>query len=451
MRDFTSKFSRKDLMFFIVPVLLSELAQEACNLISTGVISRYLDYRAVAVIGAMNPYASMQHYIFVDMIVGFGVYVMRCIGTRDRRTIDRGFGGAFWFSIILAALAVLLGLFAVEPLLTLVNVPDELRAGSALYLRILLIGSGFLGLKNLFTAAIQGVGETILISVVSAVGVVTHMLLVILLITVFHMGVEASAMAILLNNLWQAAVLFVRIWMDPLLKPSLSFSIFRIRSERRELLKNGVSKAGMTVLVGFGSFFMQRAINGLSTELIAGYSYAAGTLNGFFMQPLEVCATAAQVSAAQNFGAGNRTLLKVYVRGMIILAMVFSGILIAISYLGGYPLMRLLAGSDAPREVLRAGVMWMMICSPAYPLLSLIFLCRNCVQVLGGYWEMQILGLTEMLITIFMALIAVPRLGYVAVCASVTICWTVCGLLAYWFYRRRTGMQNGLPTSVPTR
>ncbi len=451
MRDFTKAFSRKDLVLFIVPVLLSELAQEACNLISTGVISHYLDYKAVAVIGAMNPYASMQHYIFVDMIVGFGVYVMRCIGTKDQKAIRRGFGGALWCSVLLGIIAIILGLFAVQPLLSLVNVPDELRAEAVLYLRVLLFGCGLLGLKNLFTAAIQGAGETILISVVSAVGIVTHMLLVILLITVFHMGVEASAMAMLLNNFWQVVVLLFRVWKEPLLSISLSLDVFRDREERGELLKNGVSKAGMTILVGVGSFFMQREINGLSTELLAGYSYAAGTLNGFFMQPLEVCATAAQVSAAQNYGSANYRLLRVYVRKMIYLSLVFSAALIGICYLGGHTLMRMLAGTGAPEEVLRAGTFWMMVCSPTYPLLALIFICRNCIQVLGGYWEMQALGLTEMCVTIFMALVAVPKMGYPAVCLSVAVSWTVCGLMALWFYRKKAGSLYGIQSSVPAR
>ncbi len=135
------------------------------------------------------------------------------------------------------------------------------------------------------------------------IGVITHMLLVVLLIAVLHMGVEAAALAVLLNNAWQAAVLFWKIRRDPVLAPSLSPVLLRIPEERRELWKNGLSKAGMTILVGIGGFFMQRGLNGLSTTAIAAYSYAAGTLNNFFMQPLGACATTAQVTAAQSFGA----------------------------------------------------------------------------------------------------------------------------------------------------
>ena len=101
MRYFTTTYSRRNITCFIVPVIISELAQEFCSLITTGVISRNLSYEAIAVKGALSGFQSLQHYIFVDMMIGFGVYIMRCIGTKDKKRIARSFGGAAWFSIVL--------------------------------------------------------------------------------------------------------------------------------------------------------------------------------------------------------------------------------------------------------------------------------------------------------------------------------------------------------------
>lgn len=52
MRDFTKEQSTKELSFFLFPMLFSVTFQRIYSLINTAVISQYLSYTAVAVIGS---------------------------------------------------------------------------------------------------------------------------------------------------------------------------------------------------------------------------------------------------------------------------------------------------------------------------------------------------------------------------------------------------------------
>lgn len=149
MRDFTRAQSGKELAFFLLPMICSGMFQQVYSLINTAVVSRYLSYDSVAVIGACQPYASMQGFVCVGMTTGFGFYLFRCIGTGDAEIFGRGFCGALYLT-------------------------------------------GFLGLKNLLFCTIQGMGDSRFPGILSMLGVVTHTMLSVFLIAGLKLGVGAG-------------------------------------------------------------------------------------------------------------------------------------------------------------------------------------------------------------------------------------------------------------------
>lgn len=67
MYDFTKEPNKKELTLFLLPIICSGIFQQLYSLINTAVVSRYLSYEAVAVIGACSSYHSLQNFIFVGM------------------------------------------------------------------------------------------------------------------------------------------------------------------------------------------------------------------------------------------------------------------------------------------------------------------------------------------------------------------------------------------------
>lgn len=433
MKDFTTRYSSKDLAGFLLPIILSELFQEFYNLINTAVVSRYQTYHAVAVIGTCTSFLRMQEHVFVSMTAGFGVYIAKCIGSKDREQFRRGFSGAVYFTTAMSLVAAAAALFA-RQILEGMNVSDELIGDATGYLICLLIGCFFIGMKNLLTCTIQGLGDTKFVSVLSMACVITHTGLVVFLVAVVKMGAAASALAVLLNNGLYAAVLLIylkRKYRD----------MFRLMSVRelnggvmKTLVTNGIAKSGMTVLVGIGTFYVQYALNTLPTETIAGYSYVNGTINGFFMQPLAACATAASVIAAQNAGCKNMGLLRKYVRRLTIIDCVIAVASMVLCFLFGSQMIYLLAGSEITPEVLRAGKEWFHICTPAYVGLALFFIYRNVLHVLENYKIPVLMGAIEMLWGMLMSVFFVPRMGFTAICLSIALSWTTTGILSMLFY-----------------
>ena len=390
MRDFTREQSGKELAFFLLPMICSGMFQQVYSLINTAVVSRYLSYDSVAVIGACQPYASMQGFVCVGMTTGFGFYLFRCIGTGDAEIFGRGFCGALYLT-------------------------------------------GFLSLKNLLFCTIQGMGDSRFPGILSMLGVVTHTMLSVFLIAGLKLGVGASALAILINNALLSVCLFVHL-------VSVGSDHLRLVSAMRipgrvwlELLKNGLVKSGMMVVIGWGSMMMQREINRLPEEIIAGDAYG-DVINNFLMEPLCAYATAAGIITGQNEGKRNAKLIRRFNRHLFGRALFWCVGFLLLGFFSTPRILRILAGAETPRPVIAAGVLLFRFCCIGYPGLCALLIFRSALQSLGEYGILPWLGVTEMVISMVLSRF-VADYGYRVVVFSYMLRWYVPGILALIWYR----------------
>lgn len=442
MKDFIKEPDKKELTLFLMPLICSGVFQQVYGLVNTAVVSRYLSYQAVAVIGACSKYYNMQDFIFVGMTTGFGFYIYRCIGTKNHEMFSRSFWGAFFLNGILAFGGMVLPL-ASRLLMSLIDIPSELQADAQRYLFFLFIGSGFLGLKNLLYCTIQGMGNTRFPSVLSMAGVVTHTFLTVFLIAGLRLGVEASALSIVLNNAFLSVCMFLYLlFHDRVLFRRISF--LKIPGEVwKELLKNGIVKSGMMIFIGIGSLVMQKAVNGLSTELIAADAYA-NTLNSVFLEPLSAYAVAAGIITGQNAGDHNLRNIQIYNRHLLRRDFLWCIFFMLLNLTAAPYMIRILAGDNASMAVIRAGSLWLRVVCLGYPPLCVLLICRNALQSLGQYKILLTMGGMESLTDMFMSVL-VPRYGYLTICFAVILKWSIPGMTALVWYRSclRKAVRNG--------
>ena len=100
-------------------------------------------------------------------------------------------------------------------------------------------------------------------------------------------------------------------------------------------------------------------------------------------------------------------------------------------------MLRLLAGADAGKSVISAGYIWLIICTPGFFGLGTAMICRNSLQAMGSYQHLIYLGIIEMFVTIFFAVLVVPKFGYQAYCISILTKWTILGIAAEYWYRKK--------------
>ena len=430
--DFTQKIENRELRRFLFPFFLSAGFQCIYTMVNTAVVSRYLSQEAVAVIGACTGCVTIFNSMLPAFISGFGIYITRCIGSGDPEEIGQGFWGAVYIILAIGAICAALTLFA-EEILRQANVPEPLLQDAVAYFRMILLGTVVLFLKLILISAVQGMGNSTVPAFVSMVGVVVQTLLVVFLIAGLHMGIVSSALAILLNNLWQVLVLFLFLrilWGDrfPFAAP------FRIRKDRYlVILTNGYSKGLMFVFLSVGVYVMQHMENNLSTDILAGDAYS-DQFSTLFTELLSAYGTAAVVIVGQNIGRGNYRLIHDYIGRLNRRSLPWCLLIGIVSVVFAPALIGSLAGNGASPEAIRAGILEMRIIFISYPFLTALVILRYALQSMGDYLAMPIFGFVEMFINIAMAMM-IPRIGYPAVCLGLALSRIGAGLAALFRYR----------------
>lgn len=440
MKDFNEKLSEKEMLLFLLPLLLSGVFQQIFTPYSTAIAARYLTEESLAVVGALGACKSVEDAVFVGMTTGFSFCVNRAAGHSDPKRFLKVFrealclaGGFLFISVVLALLP--------EPVLWLANVPVEIRQEAKGYLSFLLLAGGFWGMENLILCVVQGTGETRFPSVAVIVGTILQLAFLWLFLDRFSLGIEAVPLAILCYHVFLCMLLF-----GYLFRAAWGRQLFACFMERDslknrwpdflELLKSGAAKASMMLMISMSFFVIQRELNRLSLEVLAGYAHAS-SLHLLIQQPLCVYATASGILSARTIGSGRRDLFRFYNRRLLI----YSGLwclLFLITVIPAAPvLLRFMAGRGAKEAVITAGVQWIRVAAVSYFLLSMLMVFRNGLQGLGCYRVLLFLGFCEMSVNLLWGFVFIPLWGYEAYCVSTIFRWGVPAMAAWYHYRKR--------------
>ena len=437
-QDFTQRIGNRELRRFLFPFFLSAGFQCVYSMVNTAVVSRYLSQDAVALTGACSGCVSVIHSMFPAFVSGFGVRLSRCIGSGEPEEIRQGFWSAAYMTLAIGILCLLFAMFP-EIILRKANVPEAMLLGAASYFRVILLGAGILYVKLILISTIQGMGNSVVPAALSMAGVVVQTFLAVFMIAGLHMGITASAFAMLVNNLWQVLVLAWFLFMLSGGRISFVSPLYIQKAHYLDTLANGCSKGLMFLFLSMGSFFMQRMENRLFTELLAGDAYC-DQYTSLFTELLSVYGTAAVVIVGQNAGRGNYRLIHEYVCRLYRRSLAVF-LLIAVLSLAFAPvLIRGIAGDGASREAIQAGILQMRIIVISYPLLTALVMLRYSLQAMGDYRAMPLFGFVEMAVNIGMARM-IPRMGYMAVCLGLALGRIAAGSAAViryrWFLRQK--------------
>ncbi|MCD7752077.1 MAG: hypothetical protein LUI10_10130 [Lachnospiraceae bacterium] len=434
MESFGEELTYRKVYRFLIPLYLSTILTQSYTVVSAAVTARYLDTGALSVIVACSGCLAMENYFCVSTTTGFGFYINRCVGSGSERQKQEALWGALFICFGMIALSLFLSGLA-RPVMTLANIPDYMLQDAEPYMTVILMVGGFWGLENLLTQLVEIFAESRVPAVLSTVGVAAQTLMMIALITRGGLGVEASALAVLILHISKAFILTVWILLNPagrkLLHPCLpSLPAWT------ELMKNGCSKSLMMVIIGLGAFAFTRQVNTLPEEILTGYSYGLTPLD-LLMSSLSAYAVTAGLITGQNREKHRIPVARKWNKSLLIGCSVLSAFYILIVLAFAPSLIRLLAGSEMTAESLHAACRILRIQVCALPFVGCYIVCRNILQSLGIYWVLPLLGAAEAFICLLFAWIFIPLYGYTAVCWSAAVKWGIPALIGLCIYLKK--------------
>lgn len=349
---------------FALPVALTGILEQMSTLIDTvmvGNLSGAEGPLAMAAVGSNTPITSLILNLFIGIALGSNVVIAHAIGKGDQETVHK----AVHTSIALSAIGfivVVLGELVAEPLLQLLNVPQETLPSALIFLRVYLLGMPSILLYNFEAAIFRSVGITKMPLYALAVSSVLNIALLSLFLIVFHWGVAGAAAATAICYTVSAAFLFVRllridapIRMDPR-KIGIDVPVLK------RILGIGVPTGVQSMVFAIANVVLQSCINSLGTEVMAASS-AVISLEYVVYNLLNSFSQACTTFVGQNDGAGNIERCKQVFWISLFESETVNFANIALMFFFGHEIVSLF---NSDPEVVRLGYVRMMSIFPAY-------------------------------------------------------------------------------------
>ena len=328
----------KGILAYAIPLALTGILQQFFNAADVAVVGQFVGKEAMAAVGSSSSFIALLVNAFIGISMGTNVVLARFTGEGRTDCVRRGVHTAVLFSLISGICLLLVGEALVSPLLTLLGVPGEIFPLATLYLRIYFLGIPVIFLYNFEAAVFRSQGDTRTPLIWLTVSGGVNVLLNLFFVRVAGMSVEGVAIATIVSNALNAAILLIL-----LLKRSDAVSVRLTdlcidRAILLDMIRIGLPAGLQNMVFSISNLTIQSAINSLGPDVMAGSAAAVNIEiltyyvgNGF----TQACTT----FVSQNAGAGNHARCRRITRISLVLGMLFVQALAFVLLALGTPLL----------------------------------------------------------------------------------------------------------------
>ena len=125
------------LVLFALPLALSSILQQLFNAVDIAVLGQFATSQDQAAVGCTSAVINMFLNLFLGISVGANVVIANAIGCRDDNAVKRAVHTAIVFAVCGGAAVALLGQLIASPLLSILNVPEDVFPYALLYLSLI--------------------------------------------------------------------------------------------------------------------------------------------------------------------------------------------------------------------------------------------------------------------------------------------------------------------------
>ncbi len=326
--DMTAGKSLPLMLRFSLPILLGNLFQQLYTVVDGIVVGKSVSTAALAAVGVGFPITYMLTSVFLGIGLGASVLVSQFFGKRDMEKVRATLSTMNAFLLIIAVPVTLLGIFTIDPLLSLLRTDAEIFADAKRYMVIYYLGMLPQFGYNVNANVMQGIGDSRTPLVILIDSSVLHILLAVLLVPVLGFGVAGVAWSTVAAQAfsWLLSIFLIRRKYPDV---GAAFRRFGIQKDLFvQSLKVGVPIGIQSALFAVGMMVMQPLINGYGKVFIAGYN-AAVKVDGFIFMPVTSLAAAVTTFVGQNIGAQKLDRVRAGTRAAMVLALGLCALLCA--------------------------------------------------------------------------------------------------------------------------
>lgn len=378
---------------YALPVAATGILGQLFNASDIAIVGNFAQgdtVAAVAAVGANGPVIGLLLNIFIGIALGANVVIANAIGRGDSNTVSRAVHTSIVAAVIGGIIVGALGQLVAEPVLSMLQVPEDVFPLALKYMRIYLLGLPVIFLYNFEAAIFRSAGDTKTPLIALALSGVLNVILNLFFVIVLNKTVDGVAIATVLANVVSSVVLLRRL---------LRSELF-IHVEFKDLcidwkilwriLKIGVPAGIQGAVFSLSNIVVQSAINSLGKVTMAASS-AAFNVEVMAYYILNSFGQACTTFVGQNYGAGQIDRCRKALKLCLIESVIATACAVCIALLSGKYLIALFNNDP---EVIRLGMVRMKFIFMSY-IFSTIYDCMS------GYMRGFGISLTPALLTIF--------------------------------------------------
>lgn len=362
---------------FALPIAATGILEQLFNASDIAIVGNFAQTdktAAVAAVGANSPIIGMILNLFIGIALGANVVIANAIGRDDKQTVQKAVHTSMVVSVIGGVLVAIIGEIIAEPLLMVLNVPDDVLELALLYLRIYFLGMPVILLYNFEAAIFRSIGETKMPLIALTLSGILNVLLNLFFVIVLKMSVNGVATATVLANVVSAGILYIKlVKSDKYIK--VEFKKLRIDGKVfAKIMQIGLPAGIQSAVFAVANIVIQGAINSLGTVVIAASS-AAFNIEIIAYNVMNSFSQACTTFVGQNFGANKIDRCKKTLFLCLIEDAIASGTAILIVLITGKFLLSIFNNNP---EVIEIGYTRLVIIFIAY-IFSMLY------EVMSGY------------------------------------------------------------------
>lgn len=434
----------KKMLFFTIPIFLSNLFQQLYNAVDSLIVGNFVGQEALAAVGSSASLIMLLVGFVNGVSLGAGVLVARFFGAGDEKEMERAVHTTIALGLCAGVVLTAAGIGLSPQILRLMGTPEDVMPNSVLYFRVYFGGVMAVVLYNLGAGILQSAGDSRSPMKYLVAASLTNVVLDLLFVAVLGMGVGGAGLATVLSQALSAFLVFRK-----LMRVDAGYRVRwrRVRCDRemlRRVVTLGVPSGVQNSVISLANVIVQSNINAFGSSAMAGCG-AYSKLEGFAFLPVTCFSLALSTFVSQNLGAGRQDRVKSGVRfGLLCSPILAEGIGVLIFAFAPF----LIGLFNGEPEVVAFGVSDARTVALFYCLLAF---SHCCAGILRGY------GRPVVPMAIMLAVWCVFRISYITVTVRLIpdirvvfwaypITWTISSILFAAFVWRV--LRRGAPQKL---
>lgn len=359
----------------------------------------------------------------------------QAFGAKDQDKVKKSIAAMVVLDLVITLILTLFSLIFLMPLMRLINIPESIFSDAYAYIAIITAGMLATIAYNMFAAMMRAVGNSRTPLYFLMISCAINLSLDCLFIIGLGWGVEGAAWATVMAESISAlsSGMYVFHKYREILPDRKHFHLEM--SLLKEMATTGFAMALMLCVVDIGSVIYQRAVNGLGEMLIVAHT-AARKLIGIMMMPLASIATAYSTFTSQNWGAGKTERIRQTLKKVMAMEVGWGLFSCLAIFLFGKIAVQLLTGTS-DNGVIENAALSLRIHFVCYPALGVLFALRTSLQAIGQKAIPVISSSFELVAKLIAGIWLIPTFGYLCVCLTEPIIWTVCAAFLIISYMKQ--------------